>query len=767
MARIQWIITGGVQGVGFRPFVYKAALLAGITGTIANTSEGVVIEAQGTSDALQEFERIFHQTLPPLARIVDWNRAQLAPIMEETAFTIIKSTGGSGHQVLISPDVATCTDCLADMSDPANRRFGYPFTNCTNCGPRYTITRSIPYDRVSTSMACFPLCPDCQHEYEDPLDRRFHAQPNACPVCGPKIWLTNPEGEAIASGTTALSQTVEMLLDGTIVAMKGLGGFHLVCDARNKVAVAKLRQRKNRKDKPLAIMVRDLQTAQNFCTTTGQEEKILNGMERPIVLLKAHGQNGLPEDLSPDTDFLGLMLPYTPLHHELFAELARQGHTPAALVMTSGNTSSEPICLGNREALARLANIADAFLFHNRDILIRCDDSVVRLVNGQRQFLRRARGYTPSPIMLGDTGPCVLGVGPQLKNTLCLTKGAQAFVSQHIGDLENLGTFQFFKEIAAHLQDILQVRPEAVVHDLHPDFMSTVYAKQLGIPAFPLQHHFAHIHAVLAENRHAGPAIGLALDGTGLGDDGTIWGGEALWVHPEKCVQKRLGHFSAVPLPGGDAAIREPWRIARGYLHALGIAAPENRLWPWLEAYSAADRITAQMLARGFNCPLTSSCGRLFDAVAAMLGLVQCISYEGQAAIRLEAIQDVTEQGAYKCPVVESQNILELDTRTLFAQVYADWQSGLEPGRISRKFHKGLIEGLGNLATHLADSQQCAIIALSGGVMQNATMATELPALLAAQGLEVLMHVQVPPNDACISLGQAAYGRILMANNGV
>lgn len=767
MERIQWIITGGVQGVGFRPFVYKAALLAGITGTIANTSEGVVLEAQGTSDALQEFERIFHQTLPPLARIVDWNRAQLAPIMEEAAFTIIKSTGGSGHQVLISPDVATCNDCLADMSDPANRRFGYPFTNCTNCGPRYTITRSIPYDRVSTSMACFPLCPDCQREYEDPLDRRFHAQPNACPVCGPKIWLTNPEGEAIASGTTALVRTVEMLLDGAIVAMKGLGGFHLVCDARNEIAVAKLRQRKNRKDKPLAIMVRDQQTAQNYCTTTGQEEKILNGMERPIVLLKAHEQNGLPEDLSPDTDFLGLMLPYTPLHHELFTELTRQNHTSAALVMTSGNASSEPICLGNREALARLANIADAFLFHNRDILIRCDDSVVRLVDGQRQFLRRARGYTPSPIMLADKGPCVLGVGPLLKNTLCLTKGAQAFVSQHIGDLENLGTFQFFKEIAAHLQDILQVRPEAVVHDLHPDFMSTIYAKELGIPTFPLQHHFAHIHAVLAENRHVGPAIGLALDGTGLGDDGTVWGGEALWVHPEKCTQNRLGRFSAVPLPGGDAAIREPWRIARGYLHALGIAAPENRPWPWLEAYSAADRITAQMLARGFNCPLTSSCGRLFDAVSAMLGLVQRISYEGQAAIKLEAIQDVAEQGTYVCPVIESQNILELDTRTLFAQVYADWQSGLEPGRISRKFHMGLIEGLGNLATHLAHSQQCAIIALSGGVMQNATMAAELPKLLAAQGLKVLMHEHLPPNDACISLGQAAYGRIIMANTGV
>ena len=760
MKRWKWIITGGVQGVGFRPFVYKSALGAAVSGHVGNTSEGVVIEVQGEPGQLAAFEELFAANLPPLARIADWKRQEIAPEAGETGFRIKKSTGGAGHQVLISPDVATCADCLRDTLEPGGRRHHYPFTNCTNCGPRYTITRSIPYDRATTSMACFPMCPDCRTEYTDPLDRRFHAQPNACPVCGPQVWLTDRQGTRLAEKDAALAQTARLLLEGRILAMKGLGGFHLVCDARNAEAVAALRQRKNRKDKPLAIMVRDLDAARCLTRITEDEALLLSGPERPIVLLPAAPDRGLAPGLSPDTAYLGLMLPYTPLHHVLFALLNDASPaTPAALVMTSGNISADPICLGNREALARLAGIADFFLLHDRDILIRCDDSVLRWTDAAPQFIRRARGFTPSPIDLATDGPTVLGVGPLLKNTLCLTKGRQAFVSQHIGDLENLGTFTFFREIAAHLADILQVRPQAVVHDLHPDYMSTGFAREAGLPCLPLQHHFAHIHAVLAENRHQGPALGLALDGTGLGDDGTIWGGEGLFVDTTTLEQRRLARFSQVRLPGGDSAARQPWRMARAFLHALGIVAPGDKPWPWLERFGNADNIVGQMLDKGLNSPLSSSCGRLFDAVAGMLGLCPEISYEGQAAIILESNQDMAENRAYACPIASRESLLEVDTATLFAQVHADWRAGESVGRISRRFHLGLLDGLTALCATLAGQTGCSRVGLSGGVMHNLTLTTELPRRLRAMGLVPLSHRHLPPNDACISLGQAAYGQ--------
>lgn len=760
--RWKWIITGGVQGVGFRPFVYKAALYARVTGQVLNTPEGVLIEVQGTSDSLRTFEDTFAATIPPLARIVTWERETVEPMPGEDTFQILKSTGGHGHQVLISPDVATCDDCIRDIHDPANRRHRYAFTNCTNCGPRYTITRSIPYDRATTSMSCFPLCPDCLEEYENPLDRRFHAQPNACPVCGPRLWLTDKTGHTLCENSDAVSRTADLLLGGGLVAMKGLGGFHLVCDARDQEAVQLLRDRKNRKDKPLAIMVRDLDAARTFCVLSEAEEELLCGRQRPIVLAEGRKNTGLAPGLSPDTEFLGLMLPYTPLHHVLFAELGRDKNLPAALVMTSGNASSDPICLGNREALRRLGGIADHFLLHDRDILIRCDDSVLRVADGRPQFMRRARGYTPAPIDLAQDGPVVLGVGPLLKNTLCLTKGRQAFVSQHIGDLEHLEAYGFFCEICSHLQDILQVEPEAVVHDLHPDFLSTAFARESGLPCLPLQHHFAHIHAVLAENGHIGPALGLALDGVGLGDDGTLWGGEALLVNTAKLEHRRLARFSQIMLPGGDAATREPWRLARACLYALNIHAPGERPWPWLCEHAAADKVVGQALARRINTPVSSSCGRLFDAVSAMLGLCERISYEGQAAIRLEAIQDKNEKGVYSCPMIEYEEITELDTLTLFAQVHTEWQGGESAARISRRFHRGLIEGLTRLSVRLAEKSCCSTVALSGGVMQNLTLATELPRALAEHGLAVLAHRDLPPNDACISLGQAAYGRLVL-----
>lgn len=761
MTRWKWTITGGVQGVGFRPFVYKTALHAGVTGHVGNTSEGVAIEIQGLAHQLEQFEQQFTANLPPLALLVDWQRETIADVDGESAFTILKSTGSGTHHVLISPDVATCADCLADILEPGNRRFHYPFTNCTNCGPRYTITKSIPYDRVSTSMACFPMCPQCQKEYEDPLDRRFHAQPNACPTCGPQVWLVDNAGRTIARHDNALRETTRLLMAGQILAVKGLGGFHLVCDARNAEAVHTLRTRKRRQDKPLAVMVRDADTARAIAHLSPEEEQLLLGRERPIVLLRARENTGLAPGLSPDTDFLGLMLPYTPLHHVLFAMLA-ENTTQPVLVMTSGNISANPICLGNREALRALGSLADAFLFHNRDILIRCDDSVVRHLGKAPQFIRRARGYTPSPIVLATDGPTVLGVGALLKNTLCLTKGSQAFVSQHLGDLENLETFTFFEEIANHLRDILQVSPQAVVHDLHPDYMSTAFARRSGLPQIPLQHHFAHIHAVLAENRRQGPALGLALDGTGLGTDDTIWGGELLLVDPTTLRHERLGHLRHVLQPGGDAATREPWRMARAYLHALGITAPTGRPWPWLEHHAKADRIVGQMLDKGINSPRTSSCGRLFDAVSAMLGLCPLISYEGQAAIRLEAVQEDTDLPGYSCPVLRDQDGLVLDTVALFAQAYDAWNAHEPAARISRNFHRGLMRGLAAMCRLAAEQQGISVVGLSGGVMLNAHLGRELPSLLRESGLLPLCHHQLPPGDACISLGQAVYGQSVL-----
>ncbi len=761
MERWKWVITGGVQGVGFRPFVYKSALEARISGHISNTAEGVVLEIQGQPTQLERFAQLFNDHLPPLAQIVEWRKESLAVVENESIFIIMKSSGGPGHQVLISPDVATCSDCLADITDPTNRRHRYEFTNCTNCGPRYTITRSIPYDRSTTSMACFPLCPQCRQEYEDPLNRRFHAQPNACAVCGPHLWLVDPLGRSLTEERTALMRTAELLQQGRIVAMKGLGGFHLVCDARNQEAVSALRARKNRQDKPLAIMVRDVEAARILSVLSPAEEELLQSRQRPIVLTRARAHTDLAPGLSPDTDLLGIMLPYTPLHHVLFAIMASENSLPA-LVMTSGNLSSEPICLGNREALRRLSSIADAFLLHNRDILIRCDDSVLRVVDDSPMFIRRARGYTPSPVDLATDGPTILGTGPLLKNTLCLTKGKQAFVSQHIGDLENLETFTFFQEIHAHLQDILQIEPVAVVHDLHPDFLSTDYARKSGLPCFALQHHYAHIHAVLAENRHIGPAIGLALDGTGLGDDDTLWGGEALLVNTHKLEHRRLARFSQFMLPGGDEATREPWRQARACLHLLGVDKPIGRDWPWLSKSAQADAVIDQMLRRRLNSPLSSSCGRLFDAVSAMLGLCHRISYEGQAAIRLEARQEKKDHKPFACPMIDHGSLIELDTLSLFAQVHEQWLKEVHPAVISRRFHLGLVDGLVRLCLRLAAETGCSTIALSGGVMQNLTLARRLPAALAEQGLTVLVHRHLPPNDACISLGQAVYGRLAM-----
>ncbi|ADU63369.1 MAG: carbamoyltransferase HypF [Pseudodesulfovibrio sp.] len=765
LLRHRFIVTGQVQGVGFRPFVYRIAAANAVTGTVNNSSQGVIIEVQGTAEQVETFGFDLTDKLPPLARVVSLHAEPTDPVADESGFTILKSTGGAGHSVLISADVATCPDCMADIATPGNRRHRYPFTNCTNCGPRYTITRSIPYDRPMTSMACFPQCPQCQAEYDDPMDRRFHAQPNACPACGPQVWLTDPAGTTLARGDEAIRMLAEALAQGRLAAVKGLGGFHLVCDAASDKAVAELRRRKHRPDKPLAVMLADLEAVRQLAVVVPAEEPWLTGIRRPIVLAAKREPLAVSPLIAPDTNFLGVMLPYTPLHHILLDTFAQAGGSEIpALVMTSGNLSSEPIALGNREALARLGELADLFLLHDRDILIRTDDSVVRVnpASGGPVLLRRARGFAPEPVFLAEPGPTVLGTGPELKCTLTLTKGDQAFPSQHIGNMANLETLAFYREILDHMQDILRVRPELIVRDLHPDYMTSALAEELGqtldIPVIKLQHHVAHIHAVLAENKFTDPVIGLALDGTGLGEDGTIWGGECLMVDPESLEHQRLAHFSHIRLPGGEAAVRQPWRIAQAALWELGVTAPGAYPWPWLAQFEQESAFLPQMLTRGVNSPRTSSCGRLFDAVAALCGLTSAISYEGQAAILLEKAQDMTETGAYPCPL-KSADPVSLNTLELVAAALDDLGQGVPVGTVARRFHLGLINGLTEMAFAFSTLLDIHHVALSGGVMQNLTLAAELPRALERAGLIPLVHRHLPPNDGCISLGQAVWGQ--------
>ena len=768
--RDRHVVSGRVQGVGFRPFVYRLALEHGLSGFVMNSPDGVVIEVQGTRRALDGFFGDFAVKLPPLAMIVEHVRGSVPAVAGEKEFSIARSEPGQGHHVLVSPDVATCPECLRDMRDPANRRHGYPFTNCTNCGPRYTITRSLPYDRSGTSMACFPLCPECRKEYDDPLDRRFHAQPNACPACGPSVWFADQQGRELARGGHAMDLTVEALCAGQIMAVKGLGGFHLVADACNPEAVAGLRRRKSRPGKPLAVMVADLDVLARIAAVQPEEARMLCGQERPIVLVRLLKNTALAAEVSPDTDFLGAMLPYTPLHHVLLERFAARSKALPALVMTSGNASSEPISLGNREALSRLDSIADAYLFHDRDILVRTDDSVVRFLEQpggpgeapapRMQFLRRARGFTPSPVFLPVSGPCVLGVGPELKNTICLTKGDQAFVSQHIGDMQNLETAAFHKEVIGHLAAMLQVRPQLVVADLHPDYLATRYAlEESGLPVLRLQHHFAHVLAVMASNKLMEPVLGLAMDGSGYGGDGTIWGGEFLYVDPSAMILERAGHLAPVRLPGGEAAIRQPWRMMLAYLEAAGIDTLAQPL-PWLAGHEQAAFLVMQMLRKGINSPPTTSCGRLFDAVSALCGVCGQISYEGQAAIRLEHILGTTDSRVYGCPVLPGKPAV-LDTLELFRQAFHDVCSGVCASVVSARVHKGLAKGLAEMARMLCTDLGIRSVALSGGVFLNATLAGLVPRLLLDAGITVYTHKHEPPGDGCISLGQAFYGGLV------
>lgn len=744
LARRRVRVEGIVQGVGFRPFVYRLAVRLGLAGTVLNDSEGVQAEVEGPAAALDAFVRALADEAPPLAEVtaVRW---QSVPLLSAEGFKIIDSQRVGPASTLIAPDTAICDACLAELWDPADRRFGYPFINCTLCGPRLTIIRDVPYDRAATTMAAFALCADCAREYRDPTDRRFHAEPVACPACGPQLAVVDRDGHPLAGDP--IGETARLLLAGSVVAVKGLGGYHLAVDARNEAAVATLRARKHREQKPFALMVETLEAARALAHINDAEAQQLTGPRRPIVLLARREDSGLAESVAPQNREIGVMLPYTPLHHLLLRAFG------SSLVFTSGNLSDEPIAYRDADAMTQLRDIADAFLTHDRAIHIRADDSVVRVLDGETMILRRARGYAPAPLRL--TTPAsrpVLGVGAELKSTICLLRGADAFVSHHLGDLEHYPAFLAFEEAIAHYQRLFGVRPARVAHDLHPEYVSTKWA--LGnrdVETVAVQHHHAHIVACLADNARGGLAIGVAFDGLGLGTDGTLWGGEFLVVDASGF--ERVGHLEAVPMPGGEAAIREPWRMAAAYLDkAFQGAPPEIAL-----ATRHAERwsVVRELAHKGVNAPLTSSAGRLFDAVAAVLGVRDVVAYEGQAAIELEQGADRSEAASWRVDPVESPGGFTLNGAELVRRAVVDLSDGVPVAAIAGRFHHAMADAVLSGCLLARESSGLGVVALSGGVFQNALLLSRVTTRLQAADFEVLRHRRVPPNDGCVSLGQA------------
>lgn len=742
-------VAGIVQGVGFRPYVYRLATERHLAGQIANTSTGVVIEVEGAAQVVDDFLSSLPVQAPPLALVTNIRVVEIRRT-GETEFCILPSDPSASVRTLIAPDIATCSDCLRELFDPTDRRYHYPFINCTNCGPRFSIVKGIPYDRPQTSMSVFPMCPSCRAEYEDPRNRRFHAQPNACWECGPQLEFCESRGQRLLV-EEPIAEAVVKLRAGDIVAVKGLGGFHLAVDATNSGAVDRLRERKHRIEKPFAVMVCDLETVSRFCMLGEEERKLLCLPQRPIVLLPRRNPCFLADTVAPFNRYLGIFLPYTPIHHLLFKKSELQ-----ALVMTSGNLSEEPIAIGNSEAVARLGDIADWFLLHNREILLRCDDSVLRRVGGRTRQIRRSRGFVPVPVFLKRESPPTLAVGGELKSTICLLRGREAFLSQHIGDLENVEAYKFFQEAVDHFQRILEIRPEIVAYDLHPDYFSTLWARKLsGIQTVGVQHHHAHIASCMAENRLEGRVIGLALDGTGYGTDGRIWGGEVLLANYLDF--ERAAHLAYVPLPGGAAAIREPWRMAVSHLWASFGPDLLKLPIPFLQRIPQR-RVLAvlQMMERQVNSPLTSSCGRLFDAVAALINLRHEVNYEAQAAVELEMCRDEAAAGQpYPFGLSEAGDVLQIDSRPLFRAIVEDLLRGAAAGEISQRFHDGLVDALAAIARILRKRTSLNTICLSGGTFQNACLADGLEHQLLSDEFEVYTHSQVPAGDGGISLGQA------------
>ena len=739
--RKQIRVHGIVQGVGFRPFVYNLAAKLGLTGYVLNSSAGVLIEVEGEAAQIECFVRELHKNPPPLSQIEDISIANLEP-NGGGGFVIRESVDEPGQLVPVSPDVSTCPDCLRDFRTPGNRRFGYPFTNCTNCGPRYTITKTIPYDRPLTTMACFPMCEQCLREYEDPSNRRFHAQPNACPDCGPSLTLSLETAEPI------LDHVRQLLRQGHILAIKGLGGFHLVCDPLNDAAVRQLRERKKRSDKPFALMVPDIAAAEKLCFISEAERAALTSIRRPIVILARRPDAPVSQALAPGNNTLGVMLPYTPLHHLLFDESMQ------VLVMTSANLSEEPIVTGNREAVARLQSIADGFLFHNRDIHTRVDDSVARVFAGEERILRRSRGYAPHPVTLSFPVAEILACGAELKNTFCLTKQHHAFLSQHIGDLENYETLVFYRETLDRMQQLFRIAPAAVAYDLHPQYLSTKLALEMtDVQQIGVQHHHAHIASCMAENGITDKVIGVAFDGTGFGTDGKIWGGEFLVADFPGF--ERRAHFRYIPLAGGDRAVREPWRLGLSYLLDTFGAQLDSLDLPLLGRIAPKKIATVRsMIERRINTVETSACGRLFDAVASIVGVRDEVNFEAQAAIELEAGALRGVESSYPFEI-SSGDPWQIDVRPMIENIVRDVLAAKPTGWISAAFHNTVAAIIVEVCLRLRAADRINRVCLSGGTFQNVYLAERALASLRAQGFEVFLHSKVPPNDGGISLGQA------------
>lgn len=744
--RVRVEIAGIVQGVGFRPYVYRLATSYRLTGWVQNTPAGVLLEAEGASGSVYGFLRRLAEEAPPLAVITDMAVSEIPQVNGE-AFVILAS-GAGASQVQIAPDGDVCPDCLGELFDPADRRYRYPFITCTNCGPRYSIITGIPYDRQNTTMAGFPLCDACRAEYEEPANRRFHAQPNACPVCGPQLSLLDGGGRALPGDP--LATAIGLLQDGRIVAVKGVGGFHLAVDACADTAVAELRRRKRRDEKPFALMVADLAEAATIARLDPLEGRLLSGVERPIVLLGKRPGNPIAPLVAPGNGYFGVMLPATPLQHLLM----RDNFT--ALVMTSGNLSDEPIAYDDTEAVERLAGIADYFLTHNREIRTRSDDSVIRVFQGNPLFLRRSRGYVPRGITLSSPQPSVLAVGAELKAAICLTRGNQAFLSQHLGDLQNAATMEAFAETVSHLRQSLEISPELLAHDLHPDYLSTGYALAYGdLPKLAVQHHHAHMASCMAEHRLEGETIGVIFDGTGYGSDGTIWGGEFLLGDYQGF--QRKGFLLPVPLPGGDAAVREPFRMALSHLYRLYGAALFELPLPFLDAIAVTERpIFLKALERQINAPLTSSCGRLFDTVAALLGLRSRIAYEGQAAIELEALAELTATDrVYPFAITAGEAGAILDFGPMLRELVEGVIAGAERSLLARAFHNTVTAAVAELCAIIRSGCRVNRVVLSGGVFQNKLLSEGVCSALVGRGFQVYSQRLAPPNDGGVALGQA------------
>jgi hydrogenase maturation protein HypF len=776
-------IHGIVQGVGFRPFVRRLALELGLGGWVKNFTGGVAVEVEGPAAALDAFVARLQRERPPIAVIESLRQEQLPP-QGDKQFVIVASEPSAGP-IFVSPDVAICSDCRRELLDPRDRRFGHPFINCTNCGPRFTIIRRLPYDRPQTSMARFPMCEACRAEYEDLTNRRYHAQPVCCPDCGPTLWLADRDGAVLARGPQALAAARALLASGKIVAVKGLGGFHLACDATNQLAVEELRRRKRRWQKPLAVMAPSLEAAASFAELDEHDRRLLSGPQAPILLLPKRLPERLARAVAPDSCDYGVMLPYTPLHILLLGAAGPEG-APAksgsagppspppflALVMTSGNLSEEPLCVDNEEARQRLGHLADAFLLHDRDILIGCDDSVLRSSALGPIMIRRSRGYAPLPVKLPLPAPPVLALGGHLKNTFCLAQGELAYPSQHIGDLDNAATLAYLERSLARMQELFELEPQAVACDLHPDYLSTRLAERLaaeqGLPLVRVQHHHAHLAACLVDNRLQGPALAAVCDGTGYGGDGTVWGCEVLVGDLRSF--RRLAHLRYVPLPGGEQAIREPWRAAVAWLADSFGLNPDQ--WPpaaqELQKVVGAERVRAvlQMMRRGVNCPYASSAGRLFDAVAALLGLKVDAAYEAQAAMALEAAARQAGAQARRLatlpfaveeePGPAGASLLVIDPRPIFRALCTELERGAPPHELAARFHWTFAHLLAQALSWSATQTGLTKVALSGGTFQNRLLLEALVTLLQAQGFEPVWHRALSPNDSSLGVGQAA-----------